>query len=109
MSGIIPPADAPKGLRTAEAASRLASEGPNTLSPSFRSTGRSAPSSPLFRLFVSPVYLVFRDDGRAFRGMLGRLLPVQLKDGKVRPVDGELVADSAVELLRNGLRQPGGV
>jgi hypothetical protein len=63
------------------------------------------PSSPWLRLFVSPVYLVFREDGREFRGMVGRLLPLHVLDGKARAVDGEL----AVELRQTGARQRGGM
>jgi hypothetical protein len=66
---------------------------------------KMSPSSPFVRLFVSPVYLVFREDGGAFRGMVGRLLPVYVRDGKARAVDGELVPDSAVELVRTGAQQ----
>jgi hypothetical protein len=51
------------------------------------------PASLVLRLFVSPVYLVFTRDGRAFHGMIGRLLPVVVHDGKLRPIDGHLVLD----------------
>jgi hypothetical protein len=51
------------------------------------------PASLVLRLFVSPVYLVFTRDGRVFHGMIGRLLPVVVHDGKPRPIDGHLVLD----------------
>lgn len=40
------------------------------------------------------LYLVFSRDGRVFQGMIGRLLPVGLRGGKVHPIDGELVVHS---------------
>jgi len=55
---------------------------------------KMAPSSALLRLFVSPVYLVFSQDGRVFRGMIGRLLPMGVQGGRAYPIDGELVLHS---------------
>lgn len=40
----------------------------------------------------------------AFRGMIGRLLPVRVRDGRPRPVDGELIPDSAIDLFGIGTR-----
>jgi hypothetical protein len=62
------------------------------------------PASLVLRLFVSPVYLLFTRDGRAFRGMIGRLLPVTVQHGKVRPIDGELVLDAAADDSGGGRR-----
>jgi hypothetical protein len=62
------------------------------------------PASLVLRLFVSPVYLIFTRDGRAFRGMIGRLLPVTVQHGKVRPIDGELVLDAAADDSGGGRR-----
>jgi len=50
-------------------------------------------SSAFVRLFVSPGYIVLSQDGRRFRGLIGRLVPILMEDGKPRPVDGELVVD----------------
>ncbi len=55
---------------------------------------KMSPSSALLRLFVSPVYLLFSRDGRVFKGMIGRLLPVGVHGGKPHPIDGELVVHS---------------
>lgn len=62
------------------------------------------PASLELRLFVSPVYLLFTRDGRVFRGMIGRLLPVAMHQGKPSPIDGELVLDPS-----EGSGNPGGV
>jgi hypothetical protein len=51
------------------------------------------PASLALRLFVSPVYLIFTRDGRVFRGMVGRLLPVAVHHGRPRAIDGQLVLD----------------
>jgi hypothetical protein len=62
------------------------------------------PASFMLRLFVSPVYLIFTWDGHAFRGMIGRLLPVTVQHGKVRPIDGELALDAAASDSGGGRR-----
>lgn len=62
------------------------------------------PASLVLQLFVSPVYLIFTRDGRAFRGMIGRLLSVTVQDGKLRPTDGELVLDAAADDSGGGPR-----
>jgi hypothetical protein len=62
------------------------------------------PASFVLRLFVSPVYLIFTRDGHAFRGMIGRLLPVTVQHGKVRPIDGELALDAAASDSGGGRR-----
>jgi hypothetical protein len=65
---------------------------------------RMWPASFVLRLFVPPVYLIFTRDGHAFRGMIGRLLPVTVEHGKVRPIDGELALDAAASDSGGGRR-----
>jgi hypothetical protein len=62
------------------------------------------PASVVLRVFVSPVYLMFTRDGRAFHGMIGRLLPVTVHHGKPRPIDGQLVLDPSDSSIGGGRR-----
>jgi hypothetical protein len=50
-------------------------------------------TSVFVRLFVSPGYIVLSQDGRRFRGLIGRLVPILMEGGQPRPVDGELAVD----------------
>lgn len=52
---------------------------------------RMRPSSAFLRLFVSPVHLVFSRDGSVLREIIGRMLPVERRDGRLHAVDGDLV------------------
>ena len=54
---------------------------------------RMTASSAFVRLFVAPGYIVMSPDGRRFRGLIGRLVPILMEGGKPRPLDGELVVD----------------
>jgi hypothetical protein len=60
------------------------------------------PANPLLRLVVAPAYLLFSRDGQTFRGLIGRQLPVALRDGRFRAVEGELVLDVPARTHRAG-------
>jgi hypothetical protein len=52
---------------------------------------RMQPASGFLRLFVSPVHLVFSRHGSTLREIIGRMLPVERREGRLHAVEGDLV------------------
>jgi hypothetical protein len=52
---------------------------------------RMRASSLFVRLAVDPIYFVLSNDGNTLYEIIGRSLPVERPNGKLRPVDGDLV------------------
>ena len=61
---------------------------------------RMRASNPLIRLFIGPIHMVFSADGKRFRAMIGRSLPVDVVNGRRRPTNAELVVEDITRVER---------